>query len=171
MNEDAKMAATMSVHFNTREVLQDSDAKFKSPEEDKKCKKPEPVNLSMTISSMDTSTEAGQIPPKKRKYTTWHDKWFQQKSKQNSKHCTKQLTVSSKVSQRPNVNIKVHGEDSGNLSQSESMVAHDSQPSCSNETFGVDSDCSRKKVEVNIDPPSNVDASSEASESTTSPTK
>ena len=40
----AKLAATMSVHFNSHEVLNGSDAEFKSPDWMRKCKKPEPVN-------------------------------------------------------------------------------------------------------------------------------
>ena len=36
MSDEAKMAATMSVTFNSREVVKGSDAKFKSPQRQKK---------------------------------------------------------------------------------------------------------------------------------------
>ena len=66
MSDEAKIAATMSITFNSRKVVQGSDAKIKSPQRQRKCKQPEPVNLSTTISSLDTSTEAPASSPKKR---------------------------------------------------------------------------------------------------------
>ena len=144
MDYESKVAGTMSVQVNQNEVVNGSEGEFKTLPRLKKYKQPVPLDLS--TSSVDTSTDKLEEPPKKRKYIKKSKFWLQKKKRKSVFKCRNKVTPSN-----PNSSPYI-ASSSQLLDHSTGQPVHLNSENVNNVPFQQDN---------NVEQDSHLDASSE----------